>query len=59
MFAALSPEEKLEKQLMSVGPNDKIVVVHYSDYKNKYPNNEVILNSYNCDDKTVKIIIRG
>lgn len=58
-FAGLTPEEKLKKQLASVGPEDKILRVFYGEYKKNYSDCETVMFSYDASDKTIEIIVRN
>ena len=58
MFAEMSPSEKIDAQLASVTPFDKLIEMSYKEYKNKFADCETILNSYNQYNKTIVVIVR-
>ena len=58
MFAAKTPLEIIEDQINSIRYCDKIKRISYREYKEKYPNNETILDSYDVVNKTIEVIFR-
>lgn len=59
---APSPEDikkaKKKEQKLSVGANDQVITMLYSRYKEHYSDCETIIDSYNKDAGTIKVIVR-
>jgi len=55
----IDKERKKREQQASITPKDEVIRVKYRDYKNKYPDAETVIDSYDSSNATIEIILRN